>query len=230
MYTIGRRCFNEKKGGGRTSWEKEWFNSSNPFTIKSDFKRDQTWPTPVNYNLKSTIGADSNSSLYYQYPSVKIHNNTPLSGRASHLNNPSSDGVCSCHMILSRQDLIEMELKKSNTLITTSNADLNNKNSNNLNNNNNNNSNNKNNIDKKDYLDLNIEQSAKYISTRAPKVKFQFRNNGTQLWPQVEKTPGPGYYDHNKFSSVAKKRPNFSVAQARLNLNSNYNVGPFAAL
>jgi hypothetical protein len=33
MFTIGKRCFNEKGGGGRTSWEKEWFNSKNPYTI-----------------------------------------------------------------------------------------------------------------------------------------------------------------------------------------------------
>ncbi len=112
-------------------------------------------------------------------------------------------------MILSREDLIEMELRKSNTLITTSNTDLN---------------------AKKNYLDLNVEHSVNFISSRAPKIQFQFRNNGTQLWPKVEKTPGPGAYDHNKFKSVSRNRPKFSLSHARYNLNSNYKVGPFAAL
>lgn len=174
------------------------------------------------YNLKSSIGVDSSHSLYYNYPSVKIHNNTPLSGRISH-NNNTTDGQCSCHMILSREDLIELELRKSNTLIATSNAEITN---NNINNSTNNNSTNK----KKNYLDLDIEHSSNYVSTRAPQIKFQFRNNGTQLWPKVEKTPGPGAYDHNKFQNVSRNRPKFSLSHARYNLNNNYNVGPFAAI
>ena len=114
-------------------------------------------------------------------------------------------------MVLSREDLIEMELRKSNTLITTSQTDMANP-------------------IRKEYLDLNVEHSSNFISNRAPKITFQFRNKGTQLWPNVEKTPGPGAYDHNKFSAVNKNRPKFSLSHARLYYNSNYNVGPFAAL
>lgn len=56
-------------GGGRTSWEKEWFNSRDPFTTKSDFKREQKWPSPHHYRLKSTLGENgSQMSVHHRSP------------------------------------------------------------------------------------------------------------------------------------------------------------------
>ena len=62
------------------------------------------------------------------------------------------------------------------------------------------------------------------------KVSFKFRERGTQLWSNVEKTPGPGAYDHTKFktSSRHNRTPQFSVGQSKHALN--YSVGPFATL
>ncbi|XP_039618352.1 protein STPG3-like [Polypterus senegalus] len=43
-----------KKGGGRTSWEKSWFQGNRPFTTQTTFE-DQ-WPSPAHYKLGSTLG------------------------------------------------------------------------------------------------------------------------------------------------------------------------------
>jgi hypothetical protein len=59
VFTIGKRCFVEKGGGGRVSWEKEWFNSRNPHTHKSDFRRELFWPTPTNYRIRSVMSKEN---------------------------------------------------------------------------------------------------------------------------------------------------------------------------
>ena len=75
-----------KAGGGRTSWEKEWFNSSNPYTTKTDFNREQIWPSPTNYRIKSTI-ANANPTVYHQSPihsiGVKLSSDTNLISAAA---------------------------------------------------------------------------------------------------------------------------------------------------
>ena len=35
-------------------------------------------------------------------------------------------------------------------------------------------------------------QAVNFIAASAPKISLSFRQKGTELWPQVEKTPGPG--------------------------------------
>jgi hypothetical protein len=40
-------------------------------------------------------------------------------------------------------------------------------------------------------------QAVNFITTRAPKISLSFRQKGTELWPQTEKTPGPGKTKHN---------------------------------
>ncbi|XP_051787783.1 uncharacterized protein LOC114657247 isoform X2 [Erpetoichthys calabaricus] len=42
------------EGGGRTSWEKSWFQGNRPFTTQTSFE-DQ-WPSPAHYKLGSTLG------------------------------------------------------------------------------------------------------------------------------------------------------------------------------
>jgi len=188
MFTIGKRCFNEKGGGGRTSWEKEWFNSNNPFIIKSDFRRELFWPTPTNYRIKSSIGIESNKSLFYQYPNHSIAQGPrgsakhlgsaqPLTApepiRNSHCNGCQQQGV-----VLSRDDLIEKDMKKYNV---NKGFNLNDP------------------MSARDQLQLDVISSSIYTCKTAPKVGFKFRERGTELWVNKEETPGPGTYDHNKF-------------------------------
>ena len=42
-------------------------------------------------------------------------------------------------------------------------------------------------------------QAVNFITTRAPKISLSFRQKGTELWPQTEKTPGPGKTKHNSY-------------------------------
>lgn len=195
MYTIGKRCFNERTGGGRTSWEKEWFNSTNPFTTKTDFNREVKWPSPSNYKIKSTISNSSSvpSLVYHQSPFHYIGMKLPSQSNTIIVN--------TTHRTLLTDDLLNNELTqteiKSNKVISN---------------------------------DLDVMQAVNFIATSPPKISFSFRGKGTELWPQVEKTPGPGAYDHSKFKSVSKSRPNYTLPQARLQLNSSYPIGPYAAI
>ncbi|XP_054854454.1 protein STPG3 [Eublepharis macularius] len=47
-YTFGWKT-PSKEGGGRRSWQKTWFQSKNPFTMKADFNRETNWPSPFHY-------------------------------------------------------------------------------------------------------------------------------------------------------------------------------------
>jgi len=82
--------FKQKGGGGRTSWEKEWFNSNNPFTTKTDFNREQIWPSPNNYRIKSTL-ANSSSIVYHQAPIHSIGIKLPTQSHNSSSLPPSID-------------------------------------------------------------------------------------------------------------------------------------------
>lgn len=159
MYTIGKRCFNEKGGGGRTSWEKEWFTSKNPFIIKSDFRRELFWPTPANYRIKSSIGIESNKAVYYQFPTHSI----PKAGakiqsasRAREIDISQANSQCiGCHhqnIMLSRDDLIEKDMKKYNV---NKDFHLNDPNS------------------ARDQLHLDVITSSDFIAPSAPKVSGQ---------------------------------------------------------
>ncbi len=188
MYTIGKRCFNEKGGGGRTSWEKEWFNSNNPFIIKSDFRRELFWPTPTNYRIKSSIGTESNKAVFYQYPNHTISQGPR--GSAKHqismqpfsapdvIRNSQCNGCQQQSIVLSRDDLIEKDMKKYNV---NKGFHLNDP------------------ISARDQLNLDVINSSIYTCKTAPKISFKFRAKGTELWENKEETPGPGAYDHNKF-------------------------------
>ena len=86
-------------GGGRTSWEKEWFNSSNPYTTKTDFNREQLWPSPANYRIKSTL-ANSSQHIYHQSPMhsigiklVSAANTNNIDNSNTIINNSSSSNV-----------------------------------------------------------------------------------------------------------------------------------------
>ncbi len=157
MFTIGKRCFNEKGGGGRTSWEKEWFNSKNPYIIKSDFRRELFWPTPANYRIKSTIGVDSNKAVFYQYPVHSIANRQSADRNNQFFSTGISQDHCvNCkttqNIVLSRDDLIEKEnYKRSNAIKDLSMADV---------------------YSSRDLLELDVAQSADFVSVSAPKVFF----------------------------------------------------------
>ncbi len=144
-----------KGGGGRTSWEKEWYNSKNPYTIKSDFRRELFWPTPANYRIKSTIGIDSNKAIFYQYPHHSIAN---LQTRSAKTNNSASvptpnvnNNTCNhtSNIVLSRDDLIEKDMKNCSVIKEFNVNDP---------------------MSTRDQLDLDVLLSSKFVSHSAPKV------------------------------------------------------------
>ncbi|XP_077005035.1 protein STPG3 isoform X3 [Tamandua tetradactyla] len=47
-YSIGRKP-TARDGGGRRAWQTLWFQSESPFTQKTDFNREQKWPSPTDY-------------------------------------------------------------------------------------------------------------------------------------------------------------------------------------
>nr|XP_025117923.1 protein STPG3 isoform X2 [Bubalus bubalis] len=51
-FSISRR-HPTHEGGGRRAWQTVWFQSENPFTQKTDFNREQKWPSPADYQLSS---------------------------------------------------------------------------------------------------------------------------------------------------------------------------------
>lgn len=149
------------------SWEKEWFNSRNPYTHKSDFRRELFWPTPTNYRIKSTIGTDPNASSKtaptYSYPSQpgSKHNSAKHPNTAdAPMNNNSTppaplntrENIGSCkhtqNIVLSRDDLIEKDIKKYNVI-----KDLNFGHSR-----------------SHDHSELNVIKSSHFVSASAPKV------------------------------------------------------------
>ncbi len=220
MYSMGKRTFNEKPGGARTSWQKEWFNSKNPFTQKTDFNREYTWPAPNNYRLRSTLGVYSQSSVYHHAPSYTIGNklcsahtnktstkNMSISGESLFKDAPIDDYQRYMH-------LIEEELSKSNLVKDMSEDEhhrrllleylL-----------------------KKKAQSEDVMQSVKNVLTSAPKVSIKLRRHGTECWQKAEKTPGPGAYDLNKYKNVKKSMPKFTVPHAKADNRANFAVGPY---
>ena len=59
--------FSVVEGGARTSWDKQWFSHSNPFTNKVDFSRENAWPTPFHYPARPTIGFQSSKVTFPAY-------------------------------------------------------------------------------------------------------------------------------------------------------------------
>ena len=111
--------------------------------------------------------------------------------------------------MISKEDLIERELTNNNLLKKKSKSALNRMKSND---------------------NLNIMDSFNSVGSKAPEVSLKFRNKGTILWPDAEKTPGPGSYDLNKFKNVVKSAPKYSTPHARLELNSTFAIGPYAVV
>ena len=145
-----------KGGGGRTSWEKEWYNSKSPYTIKSDFRRELFWPTPANYRIKSTMGIDSNKAVFYQYPNHSISNlqtrSAKAGGNSASMPTPSGNNN-TCHhtsnIVLSRDDLIEKDMKNCSVIKEFNVNDP---------------------MSARDQLELDVNQSSSFVSHGAPKV------------------------------------------------------------
>lgn len=65
-------------GGARTSWNKQWFAHSDPFTTKVDFNREVTWPTPLDYHVPPTLGIQPTKVSFPAWSmGTRIHNNLP---------------------------------------------------------------------------------------------------------------------------------------------------------
>ncbi len=58
------------------------------------------------------------------------------------------------------------------------------------------------------------------------KISLKSRHNGTQLWPSVERTPGPGAHDHSKFTSINPCKPKYTLGHAP-RIYPQYETGPF---
>ncbi|KAH3778172.1 uncharacterized protein LOC127845215 [Dreissena polymorpha] len=87
-WTFGSRCFVEKSGGSRTSWEKTWFQTPEVWTSKVDFQNDSAWPTPNNYKARPTLGPKQRTMA--EYPSYSIGTRKELSlGKAGADKEPS---------------------------------------------------------------------------------------------------------------------------------------------
>lgn len=56
QWSFGQKTFNEKAGGGRTSWEKTWFQSPHVWLQKADFYQDNRWPNPNQYQSQPAMG------------------------------------------------------------------------------------------------------------------------------------------------------------------------------
>jgi hypothetical protein len=73
-----------------------------------------------------------------------------------------------------------------------------------------------------------VMQSANYVMKSSPQVSI-IQRTGSDLWGRRDKTPGPAAYDNSKFINVRKSAPKFSIAHAKLKLNSTLPIGPFSA-
>ena len=215
MFTFAKRCFNEKAGGARTAWEKEWFNSRNPFTLKTDFNREQAWPSPAYYRVKSTVGETNQ----FSYPQAPSHTMGARIGKDISVN---SENFVKKKLVEEYEQyirLIDQELMKTNSLKTNTGDQtaLNNK---------------------RLIIEYLIQRhkgrggdvsaSANYVMKSAPQITIKLRRHGTELGVKPEKTPGPKY-NYTKFENVRKSAPKFSLPQAKLKHNSNFSIGPFSA-
>lgn len=80
--------FSHIEGGSRTAWQKEWFASNNPYTIKVDFNRETAWPTPVHYQAPPTIGFQPSKQTFPSWSmATRIQSSPPLVRE----NNPAPD-------------------------------------------------------------------------------------------------------------------------------------------
>lgn len=217
-YTFGQRCFIEKskyfkyfyliiinayfivEGGGRTSWEKEWFSSKNPFLYKNDFKRDKRWPTPHDYAKKPGIG-DKNQATWYQYPVYTMasrlnNNNTNNNDENKNKNLPLINAskittTSSINSFDANERVAEFILKPTN----------------------------------KEYKEK--DPTSTLIRDKKAKITIKSRPNGTVLWPKKEITPSPAAYDHTKFTNIKPSRPSFSITNT---CPVNYTGGRYAVI
>ncbi|XP_046511086.1 protein STPG3 [Equus quagga] len=92
-FSIGRKhpC---REGGGRRAWQTMWFQSETPFMQKTDFNREQKWPSPANYQPLSqsafpacSFGGHRPAS---KTPEARIQPGLPRVGGAHHRHHAQS--------------------------------------------------------------------------------------------------------------------------------------------
>jgi hypothetical protein len=223
-----------KGGGGRTSWEKEWFSTSRPFVHKTDYNRDVAWPAPNSHRIPPSLGHDT-ATTYRRYPvhtmgrrlNTNIQLNKllstthdfipPLQGKNSEIALvPSTSTVDDISISNDLKQTTPSPLPPSQELIS---------------------------LEKLYYRQLKKAQeiqfpdvlnSLNHTKRTAPKIQMHARlktltdaNNKSIN----DTTPGPGAYNHNNFKKNSKKAPIFSVPHASVpfNPNSAY-LGPFSVL
>ena len=191
------------EGGGRTSWEKEYYSSVNPFLKKTDFKRDKKWPTPQDYIKKPGFG-DRNQQAWYQYPTYSIpgtrQNTAPEIKDEKQLPNINNNNKPRLKQPIDRaadinENIIEFILKphKNTRRLHTSGND-----------------------------------HPSFYKENQTKITLKSRPKGTLLWQKPEDTPGPGAHDHTKFTTVKPTKPSFKITNNSYNVN--FAGGPYAVI
>ncbi|XP_022320017.2 uncharacterized protein LOC111122525 isoform X2 [Crassostrea virginica] len=69
-WSFGSKTQPDKDGGGRTSWEKSWFQGPHLYQQKTDFFSDNSWPTPSSYTQRPLLGPRQRTTL--EAPSFSI--------------------------------------------------------------------------------------------------------------------------------------------------------------
>lgn len=171
--------------------------------MKTNYNRESKWPAPNYYSIKSAFSSDS-SSKFLSSPRINGSGLKLLSSSQEliDLKKLEKDST------ISKEELVEKELNNTNFMKKKIKS-----------------------IDRsKTVFEPNVMESFNHLSLKAPKFSLKFRQKGTVLWPKVEKTPGPGSYDLNKFKNTIKSAPKYSSPHATLEMNSNYMIGPFSAV
>ncbi|KAL4219305.1 hypothetical protein ACF0H5_021884 [Mactra antiquata] len=82
-WSFGSKCFIEKGGGSRTSWEKTWFQNPDIWTSKVDFYNDSAWPTPTHYRQRPLLGPRQRTMVEAPSFSIGVRRETTFSKRGS---------------------------------------------------------------------------------------------------------------------------------------------------
>lgn len=82
-WSFGSKTQPDKDGGGRTSWEKSWFQSPHIYQQKTDFFSDNAWPTPSSYTQRPLLGPRQRTTIEAPSFSIGVRRKIDLSNPGS---------------------------------------------------------------------------------------------------------------------------------------------------
>ncbi|XP_069468258.1 protein STPG3 [Ambystoma mexicanum] len=210
-FTIGRKS-PPKEGGGRTSWQKTWFQSSNPFTKKTHFESQ----VPVNLSMSSSpvpvpaipcpslphpqkdnkvvlvkgrdhVSPEMGTKIFSKWPSPFDYPQMSTLGP----DQPSLRGYPCFSLGRTWDPVPDNQVPAPN-----------------------------------EYENAVAFEKVQHAS---PAFSIHGRVHGTCLWPKPETTPGPAYYNVEEgFLAVKPRARGFSIHGERR--NKRHDLGPFACL